>query len=699
MTFPFGQIFFSDENIDGQGGGFIGGGGQGGVTEGAGNISNNQQTTSRVVRGCQGDGECPVGFFCDFSTTSVFGDDLSNGFGQCVPIPIETPTPTPTSTTEAQCGADGPGVCPTGFTCVLASTSGQYNCVNTTVLPPPATTPISPPPICPDNAYVCDGPVYINGDANYTCCNNNEFCCPGPNGRFCSETPCTTAPPPPECPPAGEVLACIGTDGTAEVSTGVRVNGVCTSQTAQSLECLQCSAEGTFLGCTGTTGNYSSGKQDGVNFCASYQVYNDSACISEPLQCNGNNFGVCPENFVCTLLAGPGTYACLPPPPAICGDKGGTVFGACEDGQICVPYNRRAFGIASYRCITVQNDQCTVPPFVPLTQTVEVACSAVNPRLYNSGTAFRTQTRTIDTSASGPGPCPIGEWVDGAIDTSQCSFERTTCSVPTTGYNRTIDVQCTSINSNFIAGTAKQPQVREFDSTACQYTAWENSGQPDTSLCQIRNVPQTCSPPSGPFTQQISIPCTQISTEYRSGNAIQTQVRRYDASVQRAGPCPYTEWENSGPPNVNTCISPTFWRNCVSGDLVEGEPPSDFIQTNYLGAGGGSCWEPVRELGFEPNLNQILRYTYQRGSSKYPEIKTVKVTNPSYGITYRLTITTNPDIKLTKGSSNGNGTISFIIAPRKSETFGVNITPALLEKLQDGLSSLSMTVEYDRVIE
>jgi hypothetical protein len=144
---------------------------------------------------------------------------------------------------------------------------------------------------------------------------------------------------------------------------------------------------------------------------------------------------------------------------------------------------------------------------------------------------------------------------------------------------------------------------------------------------------------------------------------------------------------------------PIFWRNCVTGQLIEGNPPADFQQSEFLGAGGGTCWEPVADLGFEPSLNEVLRYTHQRGSSRYPTGRDIKVTNPSYGTSYKVTITTNSNITLSNRSRTGNaGTLSFTVAPRASEMFTVNITPQLLQELQDGLSTLSMAVEYQKAI-
>lgn len=276
------------------------------------------------------------------------------------------------------------------------------------------------------------------------------------------------------------------------------------------------------------------------------------------------------------------------------------------------------------------------------------------------------------------------------------------CIPPIGGFNRTREIACTTLGSQYVGGIAIQQQVRSYDAsgpagTVCGYTEWMDSGTPDTAQCQLRNVPITCTPPTGPTTRTIGIPCSQIDAKYTSGTAIQQQVRRYDSSASGPGTCPFT-WENSGVPDVSTCKIPVYWRNCITGDLVEGTPPIEYIQSNFQS--GGVCWEPVPGLGFSPSLSEALRFTYQRGSSRFPETKTINVTNSSYGITFRVTVTTNNSITLsTNRNQSSQGTLSFVVEPRSEVKLMVTITPELLQQLQDGMSTLSMTVDYDRVIE
>ena len=358
--------------------------------------------------------------------------------------------------------------------------------------------------------------------------------------------------------------------------------------------------------------------------------------------------------------------------------------------------------------ISSDKNETYVAKFIPVectsptgdnTRTRNVTCTSINSTLYNTGTAIITENRVVDITALGPGECPF-TWEVVSTNVSSCSFVPATCTPPTTGFTKTIDVACTTLGSQYISGVAKQTQVRSYDpagpaGTTCSYTAWTNSGLPDTSNCQIANAP--CTAPTGPFSQDITVPCTSINLNYTGGTATQKQIRSYDSTIT-GGVCPYTDWQNSGQLDTSMCTSPTYWRECVTGELKTGVPPLNYSEVIYSGPGGGTCWEPPIEIGFSPSLNEVLKFQYQRGSSTYPTAKTITVSNPSYVSSYKLTFTTNTDVKLTSNGLEGNGTISFILAPRTNKTITINVTATLLEKLQDGMSSLSMAVEYERVV-
>lgn len=151
------------------------------------------------------------------------------------------------------------------------------------------------------------------------------------------------------------------------------------------------------------------------------------------------------------------------------------------------------------------------------------------------------------------------------------------------------------------------------------------------------------------------------------------------------------------PPAPTPSRTVITWRNCVTGELVEGTPPSGYVQTIFTGPAGGVCWEPPGDLAFLPSLAEVLRFSYQRGSSVYPTAKSVQVTNTSNSRARRVTIQTNPNVNLSTGTIAGNGSISFTVAPRGSVNLTVNVTPQLLQELTDGISTLSMNIQHQAV--
>jgi hypothetical protein len=131
------------------------------------------------------------------------------------------------------------------------------------------------------------------------------------------------------------------------------------------------------------------------------------------------------------------------------------------------------------------------------------------------------------------------------------------------------------------------------------------------------------------------------------------------------------------------------YRDCISGVLNEGLAPQGYREVAYAGAGGGTCWEPSTIVGFQPSLSEALTFTYQRGGSSFPQPKPITANNPSYGVSYRITMRTNPDIIVQPSS--------FTISPRSSQQFFVNVTPTLLDKLGDGTSTIEMSVDISEV--
>jgi hypothetical protein len=449
--------------------------------------------------------------------------------------------------------------------------------------------------------------------------------------------------------------------------------------------------------------------------------------IPQPLGCNT---AITSESDYDTSICTPPTGICqTETQTASCRDLLGSSYSPTQrlsqtvvrlvNGQTvpanCVTTGLRLNEYDTSVCTPVEN-KCTPPSAT--TRTVDVACTTVDSRRYSGGTAVQTQIAEYNASAPGPGECPYNWQDSGPLDTSRCVVipPPGTCTVQNIPLSRTRTIECVQISNRFVGGQAIQRQIPNINTSVpgpgeCPYV-WEDTGTPDTSGCILPPPPVTtpvadqppvvtpnvCAVPRLPASRTVSVVCSQIDTKYTRGQAIQRQVLRVDTTQPGPGECPYV-WENSGPPDVSSCIIPVFWRNCVTGQLIEGNPPADFQQSEFLGVGGGTCWEPIADLGFEPNLNEALRYSYQRGSSKYPTGRDIKVTNPSYGTSYKVTITTNSNITLSNRSRTGNkGTLSFTIEPRSSEMFTVNITPQLLQELQDGLSTLSMAVEYQKVI-
>ncbi len=132
--------------------------------------------------------------------------------------------------------------------------------------------------------------------------------------------------------------------------------------------------------------------------------------------------------------------------------------------------------------------------------------------------------------------------------------------------------------------------------------------------------------------------------------------------------------------NDSRCVR---WRDCVSGELFPGVP-TDRREITYTGVGGGTCWEPNTTVTFTPSLTNALTFQYQRGAVQQPSTQTITATNTSTTATYNLQITTNTDIVIEP--------IAFVIPPRGSIPFTIQVTPKLLNELADGTSNLRMSV-------
>lgn len=131
------------------------------------------------------------------------------------------------------------------------------------------------------------------------------------------------------------------------------------------------------------------------------------------------------------------------------------------------------------------------------------------------------------------------------------------------------------------------------------------------------------------------------------------------------------------------------WRDCVDGTLRQGNPPTGYVQVVFTGPGGGTCWEPQAVIGFEPDLNEALKFDWRRGNASFPEAKTVRVTNPS-SVSFDVKITTNPNVIVTPQT--------FRVDARAAATMTIRPTAQLFDTLADGISTLQFTVELTEVI-
>jgi hypothetical protein len=141
---------------------------------------------------------------------------------------------------------------------------------------------------------------------------------------------------------------------------------------------------------------------------------------------------------------------------------------------------------------------------------------------------------------------------------------------------------------------------------------------------------------------------------------------------------------------IESVVITATWRDCVDGTLRNGTPPSDYVEVPYTQGGGGTCWEPRAVIGFEPDLNQVLQFSWRRGTSEYPQTKLFNMTNPSSTLTFDVTITTNSQITVTPAS--------FKITPRSSQKVGVTPSAELINALGDGVSNIDFNIEIKEVV-
>jgi hypothetical protein len=146
------------------------------------------------------------------------------------------------------------------------------------------------------------------------------------------------------------------------------------------------------------------------------------------------------------------------------------------------------------------------------------------------------------------------------------------------------------------------------------------------------------------------------------------------------------------PTSSRPAISPTPrvpWRLCGNGELQDGNPPSNYRNVQYTGPGGGTCWEPITNIGFIPELGN-LQYTYRRGSSAFPDSYQYEVENKSYGVSYNIAFETNFtyfDVQPRQIS----------LAPRDKKSFAVTIRRDKIGEFADGQTDFTFNVNVTEV--
>lgn len=222
--------------------------------------------------------------------------------------------------------------------------------------------------------------------------------------------------------------------------------------------------------------------------------------------------------------------------------------------------------------------------------------------------------------------------------------------------------------------------IKCVDTTAIYYTGQRDPVTFECLTTSRLNDPK-CLVESPPISQT---PVASPSPTPQPTPVIEITQRVYELPDPSPVPGPSVTPVASTIPVPTPTPSPVRWRSCVDGQLRDGTPPTAYRSANYQGAGGGICWEPSGDVGFEPDLGKALTFMYQRGSKELPQPQTIIAVNPSYAITYNVTLETNPSVTIQPRA--------FRLAPRGSQTFTVNVTPELLSQLGDGTSTLDLNI-------
>lgn len=191
----------------------------------------------------------------------------------------------------------------------------------------------------------------------------------------------------------------------------------------------------------------------------------------------------------------------------------------------------------------------------------------------------------------------------------------------------------------------------------------------------------TCSPPPAPSaTPSPSATPAPTATPAPSVTPAVTP----GASVPVPSPTPFPSPTPSpipSPPAVN-------WKNCVSGAVVDGYPPSSYRQSIYDEL-GTVCWEPVG-LGFNPPLNDVM-FEYRRGSLVFPSKKEFTATNASRTAKYEVTVVLDNNKFIVEPA------YPLVILPQTTATLSIRLNPSNINQFGDGDTNFSMRVTTKEV--
>jgi hypothetical protein len=143
------------------------------------------------------------------------------------------------------------------------------------------------------------------------------------------------------------------------------------------------------------------------------------------------------------------------------------------------------------------------------------------------------------------------------------------------------------------------------------------------------------------------------------------------------------------PTPTPTTTEPERWRNCTDGTLRLFPIPSDYREVIYVGAEGGTCWEPITDIGFDPPLSN-LTFTYQRGSDIFPKPYVFKAQNQSTAISYKVILKTNTSYFTIIPNE-------FVIGPRQTINFSINLNQPTISEFGDGITDFGLQVDINQI--